>query len=247
MMTELVEWIDGRDRLGDIRMFCFPHAGAGGRVFRPWIGTLGPDIAVCPVLLPAREQRWREPAATTMAEVVDPLYRTILAWDERPYALFGHSLGAGIAHALAVRLHQTPGAPQPKHLFVSGRPAPWLRARMPSSTTMSDEEFTVRLKSLDGTPAEILTDPGMLAALLPVLRADFAVSESYRAVDAPRLSIPVTVFGGQADPLAEPDELLAWREATGGPFALKIFPGGHFFLTESPEPILDAVRSALSR
>lgn len=110
---------------------------------------------------------------------------------------------------------------------------------------MSDEEFTARLKSLDGTPAEILTDPGMLAALLPVLRADFAVSESYRAVDAPRLTIPVTVFGGQADPLTEPDELLAWREATSGPFALKIFPGGHFFLTESPEPILDVVQAVL--
>ncbi len=241
-----VDWIDGADRPGDVRLFCLPHAGGGSRVFRPWISALAPAVAVCPVLLPAREQRWREPPVAVMAELVEPLCQAIGGLADRPFALFGHSMGAAIAHAVAVRLHGRPEAARPWHLFVSGRPAPWLLPRVYAAHRLPDQDFLARLRLLNGTPAEVLAEPALLAALLPVLRSDFAVSENYHVAATPRLDLPVTAFGGRTDPLAEPDELLAWRSATTGPFALRVFPGDHFYLTSAPAALLAAITGALT-
>lgn len=239
-------WIAGLDQPGEIRLVCLPHAGGGSRAYRPWQAALAPGIAVCPALLPGREGRWSEPAATRMAQLVEPLAEALAAADRRPLAIFGHSMGAAVGYALACRLAADPQAPTPIRLLVSGRPAPQLRPRLSPAHALPTPAFVQRLRSLNGTPSEVLAEQALLAALLPMLRADFAVNETYRPEPGTRLDVPVTAFGGIADPLAEPDELLAWREVTRGPFELRLFDGDHFYLNADPDPLLGAIRAALA-
>lgn len=238
-------WIAGLEAPGDIRLICFPHAGAGSRSYRPWMAALAPRIAVCPVLLPGREARWGEPAAHRMEELVEPIATALSDAGTRPFALFGHSFGAGVAHALACRLAADPSGPQPAGLLVSGRPAPQLRLRLAPAHALPQADFVGRLRALNGTPPEVLSEPALLEVLLPALRADFAVNETYRPDPRVRLGLPVSAFGGRADPLAEPDELLAWRAVTTGPFRLRLFAGDHFYLHSDPVPLLAALRDLL--
>ncbi|WP_051829787.1 MULTISPECIES: thioesterase II family protein [Streptomyces] len=242
-------WIEGADRPGAVRLICLPHAGGGARFYRPWLDAFGSGVALCPVLLPGREGRWNEPAARSTAELVEPLVQALKALnalDGRPFALFGHSMGAGVAYALALRCLAEPGLPGPVRLFVSGRPAPHLRPRLPSVHALPEEDFIARLRLLNGTPPEVLAERGLLEAFLPTLRADFALNETFRPVGAPVLDVPVTAFGGESDPLVHPDELLAWRAVTTGGFDLQMFEGDHFYLKEPPAGLVAAVTGAVA-
>src|SRR5579859_3905311 len=80
-----------------LRLFCLPYAGGGASMFRDWTTGLPADIDVCPILLPGRESRVREPAFSRVEPLVEALAPAVLPYLDVPYALFGHSMGALIA------------------------------------------------------------------------------------------------------------------------------------------------------
>ncbi len=244
-------WLEGLDRKGAVRLFCLPHAGAGAGTYRPWVSRAGSRVAVCPVLLPGREPRWGEPPAQGMAELVEPLAAEILrSAADRPLAVFGHNMGAAIAHALSLRLHAARAegvTTGPVALIVSGRAATHLRLRAAAARDLEKHEFLARLRALGGAPAEILEEDKLMDALLPMVRADFAVNETYRPEPGVVLDIPVHAYGGTADPLVAPDELLAWREVSTGPFSLRLLPGGHFYHLAPDTPLVDMVLADVER
>jgi surfactin synthase thioesterase subunit len=211
-----------------LRLFCFPYAGGGASIFRGWLGRFPDGIDVCPVQLPGREERIREAAFTKMDALCDALLPALAPLLDKPFALFGHSMGALIAYQLALRLQAQ--SRSPSHLLVSGQRAPHLPLGRPISYNLSDAAFTERLRELNGTPEPILQSPELMELVRPLLRADFELSERSRRSRHDPLDFPVTAFGGLADPEVQRPHLEAWRETTRAHFSLHMLPGDHFYM-----------------
>lgn len=217
-----------------IRLFCFPHAGAGSFAYREWGRLLPPAIQVLPVLPPGRETRLRETPYTSIEPHVEALAAALAPELRSPYALFGHSLGALVAFELARRL-RADRLPAPVHLFVSGRMAPQLAEHRRILHRLPTGDLTKELATLGGIPGRIDLGDHRLSHLLATLRADLSVNERYAFVAEPALSTPITAVGGTTDPRVDESELAAWRSQTSGPFALQTYQGGHFYLTNHQE------------
>jgi medium-chain acyl-[acyl-carrier-protein] hydrolase len=225
-------WLPGRPPPAPgVRLFCFPHAGAGGLAYREWGRQLPPGIQVLPVLPPGRETRVWEPSYTSIEPYVEDLATALAPELRAPYALFGHSLGALVAFEVARRL-RADGRPAPAHLFVSGRIAPQLTEHRRILHGLPAGALAKELAALGGIPGDIdLADP-RFGYLLTALRADLTVNERYAFREEPALSTAVTALGGTTDPRVNEGELAAWRTQTSGTFTLRTYQGGHFYLTE---------------
>ncbi len=235
------------NRHARLRLFCFPHAGAGASTYRAWSAPLARDgFDVCPVQLPGRENRLGEPAYLAIKPLVEALVEGIIPYLDRPYALFGHSMGALVAFESARSLRQR-GARLPCHLFVSGRIAPQREDPRPRLHDLADAALLTRLTELGGIPSALRACPELMAFQLPLLRADLAVNENYRHVPAPPLAVPITAFGGEQDPKTDDAEIRAWAEQTSERFSMHALPGGHFFVHDSVQPLLRNLVIELSR
>lgn len=215
-----------------LRLFCLPHAGAGAAAFRRWQEHL-PGIAVCPVRLPGRETRAAEQPFTRMAPLVEALGEAILPWAAQPFALFGHSMGAGVAFELARWLRRR-GAPLPACLLVSGARAPQFRLDWTPPPEPTEAELLAQVRRLEGLPEEALEDSELIRLVLPALRADTTLYRTYAYMEEPPLACPIRAFGGEADPNITREHLEAWGLQTTAGFALRTFPGGHFYLHAEP-------------
>jgi medium-chain acyl-[acyl-carrier-protein] hydrolase len=163
-----------------------------------------------------------------------------------PFAMFGHSLGALVAFHVACRLRDE-GAAEPAHLFVSGRRAPQLPPRHPPITHLPDPEFVEEVRRrYNGISDEVIRHPDLLALLVPTLKADMAVIETYVHREGIPLECPISVYGGDDDPEATPAELVSWKVQTRGPLSVRMFPGAHFFVQTAQADLLRAVREELA-
>lgn len=231
-----------------LRLFCFPFAGGNAALFRGWPALLPANVEVAAVQLPGRATRFREPPFQRMEPLVEALCEALLPALDRPFAFFGHSMGALVAFELTRRLRQLASARvQPALLFVSGRGAPQLPSRIPALHALPEPQFSAELRRLEGTPAAILDHAEMMALLTPMLRADFAVCETYVYRHEPRLTCPVSAFGGLDDATVPAEDLDAWREQTDAGFRLRQLPGKHFFVTSAAEQLLRALADDLEQ
>ena len=182
-----------------LRLFCFPHAGGGALTYRMWPEALPADVEVCAVQLPGRDGRIEDPAIDNLDALVDALVPELLPLLDRPFALFGHSMGAMISFEVARRLRARQLA-VPQRMFVSGRRAPQLPPEDERRTfDLPKDEFVEELGRLNGTPREVLEHPELLELLLPILRADFSVCQTYVYAPGEPLDVPITVLGGLED------------------------------------------------
>ncbi|HSE19636.1 MAG TPA: alpha/beta fold hydrolase [Pyrinomonadaceae bacterium] len=221
------------NRSADVRLFCFPYAGGGDSIFHSWQQSVPAAIEVCPVQLPGRGSRIAEPPFTDISQLVCAAAQALPL--DKPFALFGHSMGALIAFELARYLRKEYSA-QPLHLFVSGRPSP---------QTISE---SYELDQLDAALPEMLPgNPELMELVLPLLRADLAVCKSYVYTPQPPFSFPITAFGGLEDDGVPRHCLEGWREHTTGSFRLRFFPGDHFFLETCRLPLLEAISKELEQ
>ncbi|MBN1889798.1 MAG: thioesterase [Thermoflexales bacterium] len=223
-----------------LRLFCFPYAGGGASVFYAWIKSLPQDIEVCPIQLPGRQGRSEVPPFTQMGPLVEALAQGIEPYLNKPFAFFGHSLGAKISFELARHL-RAQGAARPVCQFFSGSNAPHIASPDPPLHELPDAELVEKLRRFKGTPEELLQDEELLQVFLPLLRADIALHETYRYVPGEPFDYPISVFGGLQDDEISRDNLAAWHIHTRGTFTLRMFPGDHFFLRSARAPLLQAV------
>lgn len=226
------------------RLFCLPYAGGGASTYRPWARLVPPTIELVAVQLPGREDRRRDDALRRMPELVAAAVTALDDRFDRPFALFGHSMGALIAFELARELRRS-GRREPVHLFASGHGAPQLPSRSARAYDAPDEAFAERLRELEGTPEEVLAHPELRALLLPLIRADFELCDTYTYTREPPLDVPISAFGGVADEVVSREQLAAWEEQTIAGFALRMLPGGHFFLRDQDDVILRTVAADL--
>lgn len=244
--TELNRWITyaSPKKEARLRLFCFPCAGGSALMYRRWAEALPPDVAVYPVQLPGRGTRRAEKPFTNIKPLVEALLPVIAPYSDKPFAMFGHSMGASIAFELARQLRRVHGV-EPRRLFVSGRRAPHLPKLRRPLHDLPEDEFIEELRRLNGTPPEVLADRQLMELMIPLLRADFSVAETYEFQPGEPLGCPITVFGGVSDEHVEREALAAWREHTSGPFVLRMFEGDHFFVETARPILLQAVAGEL--
>ncbi len=181
---------------------------------------------------------------TRLQPIVEALYENLLPHFDKPFVLFGHSMGALIAFEL-VRLLSRERQRKPERLFVSGRRAPQIPDPEYHIDELSDAEFIAKLRRLNGTPAAVLDHPEIMQALLPVIRADFAICQTYVYTSGPLLDCPITAYGGLEDQEVTRESLEAWRDQTRGGFTLRMFPGDHFFINAARPALLGALSREL--
>jgi medium-chain acyl-[acyl-carrier-protein] hydrolase len=227
-----------------LRLFCFPYAGGGTMIFQPWSKILPSTVDVCPIQLPGRGNRWHEPPFTRLLPLVQAVAQGLLPYLDRPFAFYGHSMGAMIGFELA-RLLRREGMPQPVHLFVSSNEAPHISPTLPPIYDLPDAELLDELRRLNGTPKDAFEHVELMQLLLPLIRADFAVCQTYIYRDEPPLNCPISVFGGTQDPDVSRESLDQWRRQTSSAFSLQMFEGDHFFLHTGRRKFLDILSQEL--
>ncbi|MEV0607417.1 alpha/beta fold hydrolase [Polymorphospora rubra] len=212
-----------------VRLFCFPFAGGNAAAFLPWQRMLGPDVELWVAQLPGRGARLLEAPLDDLDELVARLAAAVAERGDRPFALFGHSLGALVAFEVARSLRRD-GLPGPHSLWVAGAEGPGTRSVEDRLHDLPDPELIEALRDYGGTPAELLDDPEMMELLLPGLRADFALDECYTYRAGAPLDLPVHVLLADRDPHVDPARAAGWAQETSRPVHRHVFPGGHFFL-----------------
>jgi len=227
-----------------MRLYCFPYAGGSIPVFRSWLSELPGTVEMIIVQLPGRGTRILEKPYGNAADAVPDLVEALLADVDRPYAFFGHSLGALLCFEAARTLQQL-GKALPQVVFASGRSAPQMPDPNAPIHRLPDPAFIQKLLEFDGTPKEVLENPDLLEIFLPVLRADFQMNETYQYYPGPKLGCDLMVFGGDQDKRVPLTHLHAWSALTNCDFSLKIFAGNHFFLHSEQKLLLKTIIPAL--
>ncbi|OUL18949.1 putative thioesterase [Nostoc sp. T09] len=222
----------------DLRLFCFPYAGGSSLIFRSWPDSLPTSVEVCTVELPGRGRQMKLQPYNKIEPLVDAIASVIHPYLDIPFAFFGHSMGGLVSFELARLLRKKYGT-LPVHLFISGRRAPQIPDLEPPIHNLPELAFIEELRQLKGTPPAVLENAELMQLFLPILRADFAVLETYIYTSEPPLECPITVFGGLQDSEVGCDELQAWQEQTKADFNLHMFPGDHFFLHSSQSILLE--------
>ena len=227
-------WFPGAEKVDGPRLFCFPHAGGGTAAFSLWRDS---ELPVCPVRLPGRESRLAEAPFERMGPLVDAVVEALQCYLSRPFVFFGHSMGAAVAFEAARALRKR-GHPGPAALVVAAARAPGFRRDYTPPPSPSDEQLLDELRRLEGTPEGLFQDPAALRALLPALRADSSLYRTYTYAAGEPLVCPVLAYGGMADQRISREHLEPWCAETAGLFAVRLFPGGHFFLRTSAAAVL---------
>ncbi len=242
--VRITPWISSRQSNpnASMRLFCFPYAGGAASIYRDWHKSFPPTIEVCPVQLPGRGERLKEPPFTQVRTLVEAAADALLPFFDKPFAFFGHSMGALIGYELAHLLRREK-AVSPVNLFVSGHSAPHLRNRETITYHLPEEEFIAELRRLDGTPKQVFDHPELMTLMIPILRADFEICETYPCSKRPRLDCQIAAFGGIDDTEVPREKIEAWSEHTSGPSSLHMMPGDHFFIhTSQPDVVRTVVR-----
>lgn len=229
-----------------LRLFCFPYAGGGAFIFRDWQAGLSAEIQICPIQLPGRGRRILESSFTRLAPLIEALTTALLPHLDKPFAFFGHSLGAIISFEVARHLHGEYGL-KPQHLFVSAHRAPQIPDLDPPTYDLPQTEFIEELKRLNGTPPEILQNNELMRLMIPLLRSDFELVQTYAYAAGPPLDCPISAFGGLRDFEVDREQLKPWHEHTKAAFALRMFPGDHFFIHTARQLLLTAISKDLNQ
>lgn len=176
-----------------------------------------------------------EPSFTRMQPLVQNLLDVLLPRLDKPFAFFGHSMGALVSFELAQQLRRQHNL-EPACLFASGCFAPQISDPHPIHA-LPDAEFLEELQRLGGMPNEVLENDELLKLMLPTLRADCTVTETYAYTSGAPLGCPISALGGLQDALVSRADLEAWREQTSASFTLRMLPGDHFFI-HTAQPLL---------
>lgn len=217
-----------------LRLLCFPHAGGSARVFYDWAKLLPSTIEVCAIELPGRGRRLFETPFSNIDLLLTVLGPELLSFLDIPFACFGHSLGARIAFESCRWLHEMAQL-TPQHFWVAAARAPHLPPNRPPIHALPDSDFIFELRQYSGTPDDVLNNSEIMALMLPALRADFSLLETYKYRPSNQFNFPITCFWGQQDDIAPQLDVAAWQQYTNA-FSLESVSGGHFFPHESMFP-----------
>jgi medium-chain acyl-[acyl-carrier-protein] hydrolase len=227
-----------------LRLVCLPHAGGGSAVFRGWAAELPPQIELVAVRLPGRESRLSEPAFQDWAALLGQLHAELVHCIEPPYALFGHSFGAMLSYELAQL--GGPDGVGPRRLVLAGCAPPGLPRPTPALAGLPAAELVSGLRRYGALPDEVVNSQSLLDLLLPMVRADLGLAESWSSRPARPVGVPLTVLSGLADPIAPAAQCQQWQQLALADFEHHPLPGNHFFLHEQRSAVLALLAAGLA-
>lgn len=222
------------------RLLCLPHAGASGDAYASWPRDLAGALEVWAVTPAGRRSRSAEPLNEDPARLVGEVVAEVMALDERPLIVFGHSMGALIGYEVALALASE--GRTPRALAVSGCAPPHVRTARPARQ-YSDIELADTLVDWGGTDPELVNDPQLRQLLLPPLRADLRLCDRYRRVQPHRLPVPLWALAGRRDQITPAAQMQEWAAYSTDFRGVITFRGGHFFATEQRRRVVDQVAS----
>jgi surfactin synthase thioesterase subunit len=224
-----------------LRLLCFPHAGGSSSAYFHLARRFPQTVEVCAVQYPGRENRITEPLLRDIALALDEIERAVSTLKDKPLALFGHSMGGILAFEAALRLEAA--GLRPAHLFISSCPPPDIVAAATHRT--DDDALLAALTDLGGTSPEILKESELLALILPPLRADYEMLDSYTRSSAAVVHCPITTIGGRDDLSVSLVQMQPWKSLTRSSFASWLLPGDHFYLAKYPDELAGVVLGRL--
>jgi medium-chain acyl-[acyl-carrier-protein] hydrolase len=226
------------------RVFCFPFSGGTGATYRDWKAKAPAHLEVVPVNLPGREKRFSEQPFHDLDCLIDELLKVLTPHLDKPYAFYGHSMGALIIFELTRQI-RVRGLPLPVYLFPAGYRSPEKPNPKRDIHNLADEAFVEELRGYDGTPESFFDHEALVQMMLPMLKADFAVHETYRCYQAAPLPVPIMAFFGRQDTIAKESEMAGWAAHTSAEFDLYGLPGEHFFLNACRPLLMRKIVAAL--
>ncbi len=234
-----------RHPAASVRLFCFHCAGGSASEFRTWPTHLPGKIELLAIQQPGREGRVNEPFIGAVEDLVSGVVAAMTPFLDKPYAIFGHSFGA-VAGFEVIRELRRRGLQQPLLLVAAGRRGPQVKDRKAPIASLPEADFIEELWQRYGKSlGAIFEIPELREVLVPQIKADFALSETYRFREEPPLDCPIVAFAGLAEKSLKTDALNAWSFHTGSSFQSRRFPGGHFFIRESQPQVIEAIRRAI--
>jgi medium-chain acyl-[acyl-carrier-protein] hydrolase len=229
-----------------LRLFCFHYAGGSAQIFHGWPTYLPLSVEMGTIQLPGRGHRFREPHIRRLVPLSRIVAHELLPHLNKPFVFFGHSLGALLCFETARSLRRENWR-QPSHLFISATEAPHRRSSKELFSNLPKSALVKKLHELKGTPVEALENDELLDFMLPTIRADFEVCETYEYHPESPLECQMTIYGGLEDCEVEAERLAAWSEMTVGACEVRMFPGGHFYLNSSQAGFLQTFTGDLLR
>jgi len=228
------------------RLFCFPFGGGGASVFRSWPDAMGDDIEVRALQMPGREARFRDAMADTIETLTTDVVQALAAYQDKPYAIFGYSLGSLLAFEVSRELRRR-NMQMPAHLFIGAAQAPHREPVHPPITTLSDAEFLQKCEDYYQPEGEAWNNVELRELFLRVLKADIALCENYDYRDEAPLACPIDVFAGDDDRATPLEETRFWNQQTIEKMGHHVFRGGHFFIDDAEPEIQRLVLKLLNQ
>lgn len=227
-----------------VNLFCLPFAGGNQYSFRELKTLLPREITLIPLDYPGRGTRMRETMINSIEGMMLDTFNNLKDRLDKPYAVYGHSMGAAIAFELLHHIRKN-GLPLPVHLFVSGRSAPSSPRRREEISHLPSPLFRLKIKELGGSPDEVLNNDALMELFEPILRNDFFAHETYRYQQAEKLNIPITAMHGDGEEFTD-EEVEAWGNETSSRFRKITFEGDHFFIFKYWKEIAGIISSEIS-
>jgi len=228
-----------------LRLFCLPYAGGSSNTYLPWLNKLNRNVELVLVQLPGRGIRFNDKPHDSMNDVIQDLINEVAYLTSVPFVIFGHSLGSRVAFELCSELYRL-GHELPQCLIASGSSAPHVDLQKKRIYDLPNHLFIEELKLLNGTPEEVLLNDDLMGMLTPLLRADFRISDEYRAKKI-HLPFPIHVLSGSEDFNVKPHQLSAWNDLTKDSCSYTVINGDHFFIEKNRDELLIEVGRILNQ
>lgn len=229
-----------------IRLFCFPHAGGSAASYNKWRLYMDKHIELIPLELAGRGRRVYDPLYNSIDEAIDDILKMIKSdLGHGPYAFFGHSMGAIMSYETALKIRQL-NYPEPIHIFQSGRGAPDIPdAEDHNYHLLPEEEFKTKIVEMGGTPKEFFEHPELMEMIMPMLRSDFKLAETYRLrTEVMPFDYDLSVMVGKDEDVTA-EQMFGWRKHTKKLCTLYYFEGEHFFLNDEVERVVSIINHTL--
>ena len=225
------------------RLFCFPYAGGNAGIYKDWVQHFE-ETEIVAIQLPGRSNRFSEACIDNLASCVEEILHSVKHLLDKPFAFFGHSLGAIIAYELLRKIPERQYT-NCLQLFVSGRIAPDLVSPNPKISHLPNDQFKKVLKQYEGTDIELLKNDDLMDVLIPMLRSDFKMIETYHHQHKSPLKTPITTLSGKDDLFVDFDAVSEWQRFSGKPLTHHSFDGNHFFVDKNRAEIAQLVSNIM--
>lgn len=229
-----------------IKLLCFPYAGGDQVIYRNWSSLFSKEIDIIPVVLAGRGKRYSELPISDWKELIDDMWILLRPYLDYPHIFFGHSFGGRIAYELAHRC-QEEDIRNTNLLFISACRSPRYPQKKPYMYLMSDSNLLQAIKDMGGNQNSLLENKDIMQLMLPTLRADIKLAETWINHHDQKLDVPIVAFYGENDPIESDKSLLDWQQFTTKNFAIEKLDGGHFFLHENEKNIILLINKYISK